>query len=283
MSSSVDFRAFAQEHVHPTHALSSGLGWPHRVEDVQLLFEAGHGVVACDAAGELIGTAMAFPIGADAASLGMIIVSPRHQRMGIGRRLMDAICPPDDPREWRLNATSEGYRLYEALGFEPAGEIVQLQGIVQKATIPTSVSDIRVRPLVASDQPAVAALDDTAHGGRRTAVHILLSRETDGAIVELGGRAAGFALRRRFGRGHVIGPVIAESEAVGTALVAHEIAALMGSFTRVDIPHEATELRRWIETCGLVQVDRVTAMIKSRRPVVPPRERVFGLLSQTLG
>jgi GNAT superfamily N-acetyltransferase len=278
---SIYIRPLAQEHIGPAHALSSDLGWPHRVEDLQFLLEAGHGFAACDSAGELIGTAMAFSIGAHAASLGLIIVSPRHQRMGIGRRLMDAICPPGDPREWRLNATAEGYRLYEALGFAPIGEIVQLQGIVQKIAAPAP--GVSVRPLADADRPAVMALDDIAHGGERKALHILLARDTEGAVAERGGRTAGFALRRRFGRGHVIGPVIADSEAIAITLAANQVAALNGTFTRIDAPHEATELRRWIENCGLSEVDRVTAMVKAQRPIASRRNRIFGLLSQTLG
>jgi hypothetical protein len=55
------------------HALSIGVGWPHRAEDWQSLRDVGHGIVAHDEIGRVLGSAMWFPHGRDFSTVGMVI------------------------------------------------------------------------------------------------------------------------------------------------------------------------------------------------------------------
>ena len=76
------------------------------------------------------------------------------------------------------------------------------------------------RPMTAADEAAVRALDAAALTAERRAVLDALLSVSEGTVVERGGEIVGFALCRRFGRGHVVGPVVAASEADALALVA---------------------------------------------------------------
>src|SRR5689334_18791604 len=67
------------------HALSIGVGWPHRPKDWDFLRRAGHGIVAVDGIGRVFGSAMWFPHGREFATIGLVITSPRTQAQGTGR------------------------------------------------------------------------------------------------------------------------------------------------------------------------------------------------------
>jgi len=129
------------------HRLSQAAKWPHRIEDWWFLYELGAGVVACDESGQVIGTAMAWPYGDKAATIGMVLVAARRQSCGIGRRLTDAVLGGLAGARLMLNSTQAGLRLYHAMGFRERGGIHQLQGAFQ----PVEPSDA-VRPLVAADR-----------------------------------------------------------------------------------------------------------------------------------
>src|SRR3712207_899901 len=86
-----DLRPMQEHDLEAAHALSVEVDWPHRIEDWRFVYALGHGVVACDRAGRVRGTAMWWPFGPSFATVGMIIVSQRLQGNGVGRRMMRAI------------------------------------------------------------------------------------------------------------------------------------------------------------------------------------------------
>ncbi len=62
------------------------------------------------------------------ASIGMMVVHPNYQRMGIGRRLMEAIVQWIDARgcpAMILEATALGKPLYASLGFQPVDNTIR--------------------------------------------------------------------------------------------------------------------------------------------------------------
>jgi len=90
----------------------------------------------------------------------------------------------------------------------------------------------------------------------------------------------GFAVRRRFGRGTVIGPVVARSEEDAILLVG---AVAEAGFVRLDIPHDARRLEAWLIERGLASAGTVTVMVRGNWPPPSPEARRFGLVSQALG
>ncbi|WP_375197147.1 GNAT family N-acetyltransferase, partial [Sphingobium sp.] len=170
----VDLRRMTAEDLTAAHDLSLEQKWPHRVEDWEMLFQLGFGYVAertnADGKPEVIGTAMAWLYGDDAATLGMVIVSPKAQGMGIGRRLMDAVLNDLGDRTVLLNATDEGAPLYRKLGFHPIGPVFQHQGAAFAVPMAELIPDERVRPLGSKDMAVLRDLARQATGMNRDAL-----------------------------------------------------------------------------------------------------------------
>jgi ribosomal protein S18 acetylase RimI-like enzyme len=277
----LDIRPMTEADLGQAHQLSIGVGWPHRPEDWRLVLEVGNGFVACDAIGRALASAMWWPFGEHFASIGMVITSPRLQMQGAGRRLMDTIFEHSGDRDLRLTSTRAGYRLYRSLGFEPVGRIFQHQG---KADVAQLGSDgIAVRPAVAADLDAIARLDAMAYGADRTRVISTVMKQSTGTVVERNGGIAGFALCRRFGRGHVVGPIVAEDDETAIALTRPHVQAHESSFLRVDTAQEQGVFGAFLEACGLTIFDTVSPMIRGRNHGPLGRARTFGLVNQALG
>jgi hypothetical protein len=89
----------------------------------------------------------------------------------------------------------------------------------------------------------------------------------------------GFALRRPFGRGQTIGPVVASDEDHAIRLVSPLLAP---GFIRIDIPGDAPRLASWLAGNGLPAISSATVMIRGDWPASSGPRR-FGLVSQALG
>ena len=82
----------------------------------------------------------------------------------------------------------------------------------------------------------------------------------DGYVLLRDGIARGYAISRLFGRGHVIGAVVAESPTDARALIEAALAPLGSVFVRVDTSATA-QLGEWLEDIGLQQVSDATTMV----------------------
>jgi GNAT superfamily N-acetyltransferase len=277
----ITLKSLAREELESAHGLSRAVAWPHRLEDWQVMFELGRGFAAVDRDGALQGVAMWWPQGDDFATLGMVIVSPVLQKSGIGRRLMAAIMEAAENRRVQLNATVAGLRLYESFGFVDVGGIHQHNG-----TLLPSVSAVTggtaVRALSESDHDALLSLDRRATGVDRSGVLEVLLPLSEVYALDGADGLAGFLLVRDFGRGKLLGPLVAENEENALALLSHA-AVRTGGFLRADIPDDAALLAEWLEGAGLPRVGAVRTMLRGAKVPQPGTARIFGLASQALG
>lgn len=261
------------------HELSIGVGWPHRPEDWAMVIGLGEGIVARDEIGRVVGSAMWFPLGEDHAAIGMVITSPRLQEHGAGRWLMGHIFDRVGARGKVLNATRAAYRLYISLGFMPLSPSYQHNGVVTAVAAPPHMA----RAMQPGDVAAMHRLDSAAMGVARPAVLDRLLAVSTGTVVERDGQVAGFALCRRFGRGHVVGPVVAETQEEAIALVAPFVQAMQGQFLRLDTRQPEGAFRAFLVNSGLRHYDTVTRMGLGLVPVATGTAQTFGLVNQALG
>ena len=271
------------------HALSLSVGWPHRAEDWQFLREVGQGFVALDEIGRVLGSAMWFAHGARFATVGMVITSPRLQTLGAAQWLMKRVFDKVASRNLRLNATRAARRLYLSLDFQPEKTLYQCQGVVHAiGSAGTEKADSDVRRLGAEHVPAIIALDAAGFGVRREALIRKLFDQSVGYGLFDDGALKTFALCRPFGRGHVVGPVVAVGDADAVAVVRPHVAEHSGSFLRVDTHMESGEFAAFLSHSGMPVFDTVLTMSMGKRLADysvggASAPMTYALASQTLG
>ena len=269
---------FGPEHLEGAVRLSQQAGWPHRPEDWRLVLALSEGVAAISGSGEVAGTILLTPYGQDCATINMVIVDESMRGHGLGRRLMDAAMERAGGRPLRLVATAEGLPLYERLGFRETGTIVQHQGIAGSVAAPE-----HTQAATAGDLTAITALDRQAYGAGRAGLIHRLSDIGEFAVIRREGSVSAFAAIRAFGRGEVIGPVVAPNLDDARALVSHFMSRRAGAFLRVDTD-PGTGLAPWLADQGLAHVGGGIAMA---RPAIitpaAPAVTTFALANQALG
>lgn len=279
VAAAVDVVELLPAHLPRALELSQGLQWPYRLEDWAFAHALGHGL-AVELDGHLAGTALWWPYGERFASAGMIIVAPDAQRKGIGAALMARLLRDAVGRTLILNSTAEGRPLYSRLGFVDRGRVVQHQAILSRA--PADVSYEAIRPLLAADMPSLHELDIAASGMDRRAMLDALRAVGEVRVVGPAGAITGYGCARRWGRGIVIGPVIAADMADARALIATLAASHVGRFVRIDVP-SASGLSPWLRRIGLPDVGEVTAMTLGTPPIPTGTAQLFALSNQSLG
>jgi GNAT superfamily N-acetyltransferase len=277
--STILLTAFRAEHLAGAACLSQQANWPHRLEDWQMALGLSTGIVAMDAnATRVLGTALMTPYKQDVATINMVLVDEAARGHGLGRKLMEEVIALAGSRALRLIATRDGLPLYQKLGFRETGTIAQHQGHVVRVAPPANV-----RPAEPHEISAIIDLDRSAGGADREDLLHAFAKVGRLAVLSAGQKIAGFAALRTFGKGQVIGPVVAANEENGKALLAYFMAAREGQFVRVDIA-ETPQLAPWLTDKGLVRVDDGIAM---QRPVVPRSSggplTTFALASQAFG
>lgn len=265
------------------HGLVQQMSWPHRPEDCAQLLGLGAGIAAVDGDGSTIGVGLRWSFGRDVGTIGLVLVAPERQGRGIGRALMNALIADSGSRALMLNATAEGLPLYEKLGFVSTGFVRQHQGRLAEGAALPSAPAVPLRRAVPADRPALCALDAAVFGADRSALIDSLLAGGDAWLIDRAGQPAGFAVLRAFGRGMIIGPVVASSEDGAIALVAAAAKAAPPGVLRIDIPANAEGLASWLTAVGLPAIDTVTVMLRGNWPAAGAGLQRFGLALQAWG
>lgn len=274
------------------HALSVSVGWPHRDNDWQMLLDLGQGLAAVDEIGRVVGTVMWLRYGADFAMVCMLITLPRLQEQGAGRWLMEKAHELNEGAVFGLNATREAKRLYRSLGYGYEQKILRCQGEARPeafasgmAVHPVKVEGL-IRAAAASDRESLLRLDLAATGYDRSIAYQALLPVSRGQVLVRNDEIVAFSLCRPFGRGHVIGPIIAASEDDAIAVSRAHVVAHAGSFLRADTPASNTAFTNFLVGSGMQIHDSATSMAFGRapfKPLTPAGPRRIALASQAIG
>lgn len=280
IDTAITYRRMTENDLAEAHGLSQAVHWPHRLEDWQFVHRLGTGFVA-EEDDTVIGTGLCWKQGDMHGSLGMIIVSSEHQGKGIGRRLMNLVLEELGDRCALLNATPAGQPLYESLGFKPIDTIHQHQGTML-AVPPVVLTQVEsIRPITPDDIAKLSELASRAAGMSRDEVLKQLASVAEGVALERNGELTGFSIGRRFGRGYVIGPVVAPDRERARALITYWSDAYAGAFVRADVT-ASSGLGDTLTAMGLVQVDSVVAMARNGVPQQDQAVRQFAIVNQAL-
>jgi len=279
----VSLRPMTAADLPRAHALSAEMRWPHRLADWEQVFAHAEGIAA-ERDGEVIATGLRWRWGERHATIGLVIVTPACQGRRVGLRMMSALLEGLEGHTVLLHATAEGRGLYERLGFVRTGELRQHQGVAQPAPLVALPAGWRLRPAGLNEVASLQALDAAARGMPRDALIADLLAAADTCVVlDHDNEARGFAMLRRFGRGHAIGPVVAPDAEGAKALIAHLAGMNAGNFTRIDIDF-ASGLAEWLESIGLLRVDAPTTMVRGTPLAAPPGGPfLFAIVTQAVG
>ncbi|MBB4482799.1 GNAT family N-acetyltransferase [Rhizobium etli] len=268
---------FEAHHLDGAVALSRAAGWAHRREDWEMIWSLSEGRVALTG-DRVVGTALMTPFGDTCSAINMIIVDESQRGQGLGRKLTTAVLELAGDRECRLTATSDGLPLYQKLGFVTTHKIVRHLGVTGHVHAPANVEWIGSAAL-----PAIKALDRAAFGAARDALYEVLAKEGRFAAIRNGDGIAAFAATRLFGKGEVVGPVVAANAEQARDLLAFILSGKEGRVVRIDIP-EDSGLSSPLEEWGLRHDGDVVAMVRraAGRPQ-KPAVQTFCLASQAVG
>jgi GNAT superfamily N-acetyltransferase len=270
-------------------AVTVDRGWPPDEHKWRLLLTAGTGYGIDDPSGAgLAGVVVLTRYGMsdtghapELSVVGMLLVASRHERRGLGQRLMEHVLNEVAGAPLVLYATPFGRTLYERLGFSTVGQNVTLNGHLRTTAPPIdrSTYDVTVRTATADDLPALIGLDTKVFGVDRTLMITRLPAFADQLRVALDGSTViGYGATWSSASTDVVGPLIARDTATATAL----ITSLAGSTRRplradIDARHE--ELLSRLKEQGLDVVRTSPVMVHGVTRVPWDAERWIGPLS----
>jgi predicted N-acetyltransferase YhbS len=240
-------------------ALARSRGWAPDRRKWRLIFQVGEisGLRAPD--GALAGCVALTRYGDALAAVGMMLVSERFGRQGLGGRLMEHVLAVAGPATVFLYATALGRPLYERLGFRAIATVTTSAGSF------SGPADGGTRPAADGDAAAIRALDARALGGDRTALLDGLLPLADAVrVIERDGAVAGYGAAREGGGQLAIGPLVAPDLDTARALIA-DLAAPAGGVVRMDIDDRHDGLLAWAQARGLAPADRTWLMVHGDR------------------
>jgi predicted N-acetyltransferase YhbS len=279
-------------------ALSVDRGWsPERAKWSLLLGCAeAFGVDAPDgpvpSGGRLAGAVVLTRWGPDLASVGMMLVSARYARRGLGRALMEHVIGAAGDATVTLFATDMGRPLYEKLGFRPARRCVSFVGTFRPGRAapggppaqpgPGAPAEV-IRPATEADLPSILAVDQAAFGADRGRVLTRLPGFAERlAVLENGQVISGYAAAwRNLPSSAIIGPVVAPDTEAAKRLIA-DLAAKVSGNVRLDLDPDRPELPAWAHARGLEPAGRTTVMALGELPDRGAPERLFTPISVAL-
>ncbi|AYG62623.1 GNAT family N-acetyltransferase [Rhizobium jaguaris] len=282
------FADIADVDLSQLQALSMSVGWPHRSQDWRHLRDVGRGFVALDEIGRVSGSTMWFPHEKSFATFGMLITAPRLQTNGTAKWLIKRMLAECRQERFRLNATRAARRMCAALGFTAQQTVFQCQGeIVSVPQVGGPKRGLHLRRLDRGDLEAIVTLDEPAFGTPRYRHLLRLFESSICYGLYDGNRLMAYSMRRRFGRGHVVGPVVAYCEEDAVAVVQPHVAAHVGSFLRLDTHFDTGPFANFVQQSGMSIFDTVTTMVSCEAAAYGSPGTgspiVFALASQSFG
>jgi GNAT superfamily N-acetyltransferase len=190
--------------------LSTTAGWNQTAEDwLMLTHLEPEGCFALECEGRLAATTTIICYGRQLAWIGMVLTHPDFQRRGFARRLVESALTLAEARRMetvKLDATEQGCRLYESLGFRAEQEIQRWSGC-SAVSLPIETGEC-------FSWKAIEDIDLEAFGANRLPLLKMLARRTQPSC-----HSAGFLFWRRGSRASYIGPCVARTPEAAKALL----------------------------------------------------------------
>ena len=272
-------------------ALVSEARWNQNAKDWRLFLQLGRIYAAHTAAGRIVATTATLPYGERFAWISMVLVAGPYRRRGLATMLMRR-ATQDLAAAGRvpvLDATPDGHPVYRAIGYEDWWGFHRLrreqQGARQSAGDRLAApAGVIIRPIRDDDWTALCAFDAAAFGAPRNAVLAGLRGRLPQAevIAQSGDRIVGFSLGRDGRMIPHIGPLVAESDAIACAMVAHAIERIDAPLF-IDLADAKSHVLAFLQARGFVPVRPFTRMAHGHATRFDDPERTFAVIGPEFG
>jgi GNAT superfamily N-acetyltransferase len=218
-------------------ALTRRIGWQHDAPDWERLLHwspDGCFVLEEQDAG-IVGTVTTTPYGSALAWIGLLLVTPDRQQLGLGTQLMRAALDHLIARNTArimLDSTEAGRRLYQSMGFRTVGKTERWEGRASTYLGP------RARRMLPADRGAIFAFDRAAFGLDRSHIlNRLMDEFPNLAWVDYQGEAlGGYLLAHQRGDQVFLGPWMSRTVAAAERLLLIALEQLQGQHIVLHIP-----------------------------------------------
>lgn len=236
--------------------LKEAEGWNQTEADwrFMLLDPRNHCLVA-EAGGFVAGTAVAVSYGDRLYWIGMVLVDQNFRGRGIGKQLLlELIRKVGSKGVVKLDATPDGRKVYEKLGFSGEYELFRMVNLsVDAASGEAGAGGVEF--FRSEDTGEIVRLDREVFGVERSGLinHLLRMYPAHVRVLRQGGRLTGFVLGREGSRYFQAGLLCASSFEGAGRLLESALAVLSGRAVVMDVPEQQTALIRWLEERGFVR------------------------------
>ena len=266
--------------------LSVEAGWNQVGADWRLMIAAGSAFGMKDAAGRWIASALALPLGSQVSWISMVLVANPERRKGHGTRLLRQCIAAIEATgaAMGLDATEFGRPVYLPLGFHDVYAISRWHVVSTIATTVAAPPGFTIRAAGVHDLEQIADFDRRGSGlERRAILENLRTRAPQLAHVaeSADGRLAGYSLGRDGHRAPHVGPVVAETQAIGLALVSRALASVGGPAI-LDVPDQQGEIGRWLRSQGCSVQRGFMRMLRGNAPAVEDGSRIMAIAGPEL-
>ena len=248
------------------------------------------GCFLAEVEGHPAGTVTTCAQGLELAWIGMVLVHPNQRRRGVGRALLLHALEHLKRQGVRcvgLDATPEGRRVYEPLGFIPTFTLTRwesrsLTPLRQPSRHPRfpGIRDVRT-----SDLPALTRLDQATFGVARPHLLDALIRQSACARVmeDPHRQIEGWGLLREGARAPYLGPVNATSDTAGVRMLEALLDTAAGHTVFCDIPDPRKAAVAWARRRGFIPQRSLTRMFLGP-PILPTSAAgLFAITGPELG
>lgn len=240
------------------------------------------GFFVAEVRGRPVGCISAVAYGKSFGFIGLYIVAPALRGRGIGLQLWQAAMSRLSGRVVGLDGVPAQQENYRRSGFAWAWSNVRFAGLAAPAV---GVHSPQIVPLSAVDFDAISRADrHTFVAPREAFLRAWISMpDSTGLAWQEGGELTGWGLIRRCRQGHKIGPLVARTSAMASALHA----ALCGSVPAgdpvyLDVPMPNPQAVALAKVNGMCSVFETARMYIGPAPQVKLPE-VYGIASFELG
>jgi hypothetical protein len=229
-------------------------GWNQTTHDWRFMIDTPENYcLAAEFDGRIIGTAVAVNYGETLSWISMVLVNREYRGLGTGKNLLSRLMGELRGRA-KLDATPEGRKVYEKLGFYGEYEIIRMMNPSIEINISGDAEIIADHP-GAGDSDEIIRFDKKVFGADRSVLIKTLLRDFPeyAWVTRRNNRITGFVLGRNGSRYIQAGPLYALSQGEAGVLLEKALSVLNGRPVIVDIPEHNSEMLKQLAKAGFLR------------------------------